>query len=145
MSEMDFWTAEFEGSEKQVAYAKDVRGYVSDCIETVRECAVKYGNAQDDADAIRRAIIDGIEADVANHGGISDGKVSAGKFLASVLDAFPAKSLMGSSRDYSTMFATKLTAYANLGGYSDLVIRNHGRAYLVAGHAKLEEARAAEK
>lgn len=145
MSERDFWAAEFEGTEKQVAYANDVRDYVSDCLDTVRECAIKCGNSEDDADAIKSAIICGIENDVAAHGGIKDGKVSAGKFLDSVLDAFPVKNLMGGSRAYDTMFAAKLTAYANLGGYADLVIYNRGHAYLVAGHAKLEEARAAAK
>lgn len=145
MIERDFWAAEFNGTEKQVAYANDVRDYASSCIETVRECAIKCGNSEDDADAIKSAIIDGIEMDVANHDGISDGKISAGKFLDSVLDAFPTKNLMSGSRAYDTMFAEKLTAYANLGGYADLVIYNRGRAYLVAGHAKLEEARAAAK
>lgn len=145
MSERDFWTAEFEGTDKQVAYANDVRNYVSDCLDTVRECAIKYGNSEDDADAIKSAIICGIEIDIANHGGIKDGKISAGKFLDSVLDAFPIKNLMSGSRAFGTMFAGKLTAYANLGGYEDVLIYNRGRAYVVAGHARLEEARAATK
>lgn len=142
MSEMDFWTAEFEGTEKQVAYAKYVRDFVSYCLDWVYKSAINFGNSADDADAIKQAIIDGIVEDVRTHGGIEDGKIYAGKFLDSVLPAFPLMELMGGRHSFTSMKASNLVAYAKLGGYSDLVIYNSGCVdYLVAGHAKLEKER----
>lgn len=140
MSDWDFWTAEFEGTEQQVAYASDVRGYVSDCLDTVRECAIKCDNSEDDADAIKQAILDGIEMDVANHGGINDNKIWAGKFLDSVLAAFPLKELVSGTHSFDSMNDNNLVNYAHLGGYKDLGIYytgSPGFPYIVVGRSTL--------
>lgn len=137
MSEKSFWTAEFEGTEKQVAYAKDVRVYLAKAVEKFHKDAIESENH--DADAIRDAVMRGIVKNAIDRGCIRNDIISAGRFLNTALGYFMVSVRYGRARtNYDLICSDALERLAKLGGYDGLTVHCDDSEYDVWGTEKRE-------
>lgn len=144
MGESDFWTAQFEGTEKQVAYARDVRDYLSRCIDKLHLDAIKTQNDFADTERICDAVRRGIVLWCDNSG--DNGRISAKFFLDHALGLFVLDFGDYSVRtDYDLMRSDEIMRLSRLGGYEGLSVHCDCGEYTVWGTVKRERREYAER